>query len=290
MRVIEADHLGMCFGVRDALARIEKIRDPSSVTIYGELVHNEAVKDDLRRRGFRSQTEADRDIPSTDRVLVTAHGLSDREKRGLQAAGKDVIDTTCPLVRRAHRAGLDLAAEGRHVVVIGRHGHVEVRGLTGDLEDVTVVATPEEARFLDRNRIGVIAQTTTRDETAAAILAELSRWNPGADIRVIDTICRPTRQRQEAVARLLEIVDALVVVGGRNSNNTRALVERARREGIRARHVTDVEDLPIDWFAGVETVGLTAGTSTPAGRVAEVRLALTTMAHRLPVLCASGGS
>jgi len=289
MKVITADAMGMCFGVRDALARIEGIENPNSVTIYGDLVHNETVLANLRQRGFHATGEENRVLPDTARVLITAHGVSDRARERLRTAGKELIDTTCPLVRRAHQAALDLAAEGRHVVVIGRPGHVEVRGLIGDLYSYTVIESPEAVRPLGHRRLGVVSQTTTRDDRARQILARLERLNPDADIRHVNTICQPTRRRQEALAKLIRMVDALVVVGGKHSNNTLALVERAARSGVRAMHIQSPADLEVDDFTGVGTVGLTAGTSTPHRIVEHIHRSLLAMA-RQGVARVSGGS
>src|SRR5262245_50220483 len=119
MRVIRAEVLGMCFGVRDALAAIDAIDEPAAVTIHGQLVHNEVVEAQLRVRGFATKGEAQRGdaLPETQAVLITAHGISDRERERLAAAGKRLVDTTCPLVMRAHRAARDLQDEGYHVLV-----------------------------------------------------------------------------------------------------------------------------------------------------------------------------
>jgi 4-hydroxy-3-methylbut-2-enyl diphosphate reductase len=129
MRVVEAEVLGMCFGVRDALKTLRAIDRPEEVTIHGELVHNEAVLTQLGRRGFGMTKEGHRgELPDTPIVLVTAHGVSDTERRRLEASGKQLVDTTCPLVERVHRAAQALQAEGYHVLVIGRRAHIEVRG------------------------------------------------------------------------------------------------------------------------------------------------------------------
>jgi 4-hydroxy-3-methylbut-2-enyl diphosphate reductase len=275
MKVIRAKAMGMCFGVRDALRTIEGIEDPSAVTIRGELVHNEEVLSDLTRRRFRMTGEGDRRrVPATPTVLITAHGLSDRERAELRRAGREIVDTTCPLVRRAHEAAVGLAEEGRLVIVAGRPGHVEVRGLTGDLPDFRIVRGPEDVRRWETDRLGVVFQTTTTEASAGRIVAAVRDRNPDADVRVVDTICRPTKDRQAALAALLGEVQALVVVGGRNSNNTRALVRRARAAGVPATHVQGPEDLDPDWFEGLETVGLTAGTSTPERAILRVEAAL----------------
>ena len=263
MQVIRAEVLGMCFGVRDALKAIEGLGEPEVVTIHGQLVHNEVVLDRLADRGFRMRAERDRaGVPETPAVLITAHGVSDAERDRLGAAGKRLIDTTCPLVRRAHEAAKQLDAEGRHVLVIGKRGHVEVEGLVGDLRSSDVIQSPEEVATYPHPRLGIVSQTTQTDRGVAAIRAVVAAKNPDADIKVIDTVCKPTRDHQRSLEELIDRVEAVVVVGGRNSNNTRALVERCRERGLPAWHVRGPDDLEPGWFAGVDTVGLTAGTST----------------------------
>jgi 4-hydroxy-3-methylbut-2-enyl diphosphate reductase len=261
----------MCFGVRDAVEKAMSQANPVSITIWGELVRNEDVLAGLRARGFAMRGETERAaLPDTAAVLITAHGVSDRERARLLAAGKRLVDTTCPLVRRVHEAARRLQADGCHVVVVGRHGHVEVEGITGDLTSFDVVADPSEVRTWPSERIGVVCQSTVMAETARAVVAEIERQNPRARVRVVDTICDPTKQRVLALEDILPRVDAVVVVGGRNSNNTRQLVALCERNGKRACHVQCAADLDPAWFAGCETVGLTAGTSTPDWTIHEV--------------------
>lgn len=274
MQVLKARAMGMCFGVKDALEVTRGLADPSRVTIYGELVHNEAVQGELQRRGFAVMPESGRTVPPTPRVMITAHGVSDRERARLEAAGKSLVDTTCPLVRRAHRAARRLHDEGWMVVVLGKPGHVEVKGLVGDLERYRVVPDVSRVESWDAPRIAVICQTTTPPWEAEALLREVRERNPGREVRFVDTICRPTRDRQEAVHELLERVQALVVVGGRNSNNTRQLARLAEARGIPALHVQGPQDLDRDWLAAFEVVGLTAGTSTPDEVIEAVHEAL----------------
>ena len=265
MKVIRAEALGLCFGVRDALELAFGRDDAQEITIYGELVHNETVIAKLRDQGFRSAPEEGREnVVATTKVLVTAHGISNRERTRLLAEGKELIDTTCPLVQKVHNAALRLQEAGYQVVVIGRHGHVEVRGVIGDLTDYSVVQSVAEAEalVLDCARIGVVSQTTFAENTAREIVAALSRVNPRAEVRFHNTVCDPTRQRRAAVANLLPQVDKVVVVGGRNSNNTRQLVRACEAGGGDVVHVQGPEDLDPQWFEGCATVGLTAGTST----------------------------
>lgn len=278
MNVIRADALGLCFGVRDALAIAEAVPQPSLVTIHGELVHNETVLVQLQSRGFAVAAEHDRQrLPETPSVLVTAHGISDVERRRLESAGKQVIDTTCPLVRRVHHAARSLAEDGFHILVIGRPGHVEVQGIIEDLPCCDVIADASAVSAYPHSRLGVVCQTTTPPRLVEPIVAAIRIHNPRAEIRVADTICLPTRERQQAVLRLLTRVDAVVVVGGRNSNNTLELVSLCRERGVPARHIQSAQDLVPAWFAGCRTVGLTAGTSTLDETIDEVHVALCRM-------------
>jgi 4-hydroxy-3-methylbut-2-enyl diphosphate reductase len=275
MRVILADVMGMCFGVRDALKIMDEVERPEAVTIHGELVHNEAVLNSLSARGFQMIGEQDRQaLPATERVFITAHGVSDKERGRLEAAGKQLVDTTCPLVRRAHHAAQKLQDEGFFVLVIGRRGHVEVQGIIEDLEHFEVIQSPEEVRRYPSNRLGLMCQTTTPGRLVQQIRAAVAERNPGAVIRFVDTVCHPTKDHQQALEDLLEEVEAVVVVGGKNSNNTRELVARCREKGLPAYHIQSAADLNPRWFEGISTVGLTAGTSTLDATIEEVHQAL----------------
>jgi 4-hydroxy-3-methylbut-2-enyl diphosphate reductase len=275
MQIVRADVLGMCFGVRDALAFTEAVEHPESVTIHGELVHNEKVLQRLESRGFRQRTEGHRrSLPVTETVLITAHGISRRERERLLAAGKQLLDSTCPLVTRAHDAAQRLQAEGYHVLVIGRPGHVEVQGIVEDLESYTLIPDAESVIAYPHGRLGVMCQTTTPTEQADAILSAIRRKNPHADVKFADTICHPTKEHQQALEDLLGRVEAVVVVGGKNSNNTRQLVDLCRTHGVPAFHVQGPEDVRPEWFEGIERVGLTAGTSTLAETIDAVESTL----------------
>lgn len=264
MRIVHARAMGFCFGVRDALLATEQVAQPGQTVIYGELVHNEQVCERLQQRGFLDCAEATRDVPTAaTQVMITAHGVSDRTRLQLASSGLTVIDTTCPLVRRVHAAAQRLAAEDRHIIVIGQPGHVEVRGIVEDLSSYSVWPEPAAVQPVPTSRLGVIAQSTTRPDVAVAVLAEIHRQFPSADIEWIDTICQPTRDRQEALEELLAEVTVLIVVGGPRSNNSRALQQRALDHGVRAYLVGTAEELDPEWFASDDVVGLTAGTSTP---------------------------
>jgi 4-hydroxy-3-methylbut-2-enyl diphosphate reductase len=276
MRVIRAEVMGLCFGVRDALEVIDGIAEPAAVTIHGQLVHNEVVQSQLALRGFALQDEAGRTtaLPQTPAVLVTAHGISDRERRRLESAGKRLVDTTCPLVARVHQAAQALQADGYHVLIIGRRGHVEVAGIIEDLNHYDVIESVEDVVSYPYGRLGIVCQTTATERRVEQIRAMIAARNPTAEIRFVDTVCLPTKEHQRALERLLDRVEAVVVVGGRNSNNTRELVARCRERGRPVLHVHSAADLDAGWFKGFATVGLTAGTSTLPATIDEVHRAL----------------
>ncbi len=280
MEILRAEAMGFCFGVRDALAAALAVEQPDDVTIHGELVHNEIVQRQLASRGFRSVPESQRDgsLPESPRVLITAHGVSDRERARLRAAGRELIDTTCPLVQKAHTAAQRLAAEGYHVVVLGKRDHVEVRGIVEDLPSHDVVRTREDVRCWRYARIGIVCQTTFPILPARLLAQEIRRQNPQADVRFVDTVCEPTKQRIAAVEALAARVDAMVVVGGRNSNNTQKLADLCRRLGVRVTHVQSAADLEPQFFLGCTKVGLTAGTSTLDATIDEVEAGLRRLA------------
>jgi 4-hydroxy-3-methylbut-2-enyl diphosphate reductase len=259
----------MCFGVRDAIALAVAKAAEGPLTILGELVHNETVVADLQARGIHSENQISKiETPS---VLVTAHGASEKTLQQARARGLGVMEATCPLVHYAHRAVRRLVAEGFHPVIIGQRGHVEVRGLTEDLAAFDIVLTEEEAgQLAPRARFGVAAQTTQPVERVRRLVECIGLRFPGAEVRFIDTVCQPTKQRQSAALALARESDAVVVVGGRHSNNTRELAGACRSFCDRVFHVQDAAGLQTDWFDGARTIGLTAGTSTPDGVIDEV--------------------
>ena len=273
MQVIRAETMGLCFGVRDALELAFGQEDATEITVYGELVHNATVLDGLREQGFHLAPEEGRETAvDTDRVLITAHGISNRERSRLEARGKELIDTTCPLVQKVHNAALRLQEAGYFPIVIGKHGHVEVRGIVGDLEDYAVVADVAEAEQLgtESQRLGVVCQTTFPADRAQAIRAALERAHPDAEVRFHDTTCDPTRRRQAALRELLRSVEAMVVVGGANSNNSRQLARACEEAGVPAVLLQGPDDVDPTWFEDFSVIGLTAGTSTLDADVAAV--------------------
>jgi 4-hydroxy-3-methylbut-2-enyl diphosphate reductase len=262
MKILRAVHLGMCFGVRDAIELAIEHADAGPLTILGDLVHNPTVLRRLEAKGIAiAQDAADVRTPT---LMVTAHGTSERTLARTRAMGFSVVEATCPLVTVAHRAVTTLAREGYHVVIIGQRNHVEVRGLTGDLDRFDVVLDDDDVLALEEHpRIGVAAQTTQALENVRRLVDLIRRRFPRSEVRFIDTVCKPTKQRQSAAVEMARQADVVIVVGGRSSNNTRELVKSCGRYCARVHHVETDADVRPEWFEGANIVGLTAGTSTP---------------------------
>jgi len=203
--------------------------------------------------------------------MVTAHGASERKLSETRARGLNVLEATCPLVQVAHRSLAKLVQEGFHPIVIGKRGHVEVLGLTEDLEDFDIVLSEEDVAALrPRLRFGVISQTTQPIERVQKLIQLIRERFPDSEVRFIDTVCQPTKQRQNAAIDLARNCDVVVVIGGAHSNNTHELANTCSRFCRRVHRVQGVEDLRKEWFCGTDTVGITAGTSTPDGQIEKV--------------------
>jgi 4-hydroxy-3-methylbut-2-enyl diphosphate reductase len=271
MKIIKAEHLGMCFGVRDAIALALHTARREPLTILGDLVHNETVLAELKRRDIRFARQSAQVATAT--VMITAHGASEHVLHQARDQGLKVLQATCPLVHFAHRTLAQLVQEGFHPVIIGQREHVEVRGLTGDLAEYDVILSAEDvARLQPRMRFGIVAQTTQPADKAARLAGLIRRRFPDAEVRYRDTVCQPTKQRQQAAIDLAQQADVVVVIGGAHSNNTRELVNTCSRFCARVHHVQTAADLRMEWFNEDDTVGITAGTSTPDDVIRQIEM------------------
>ena len=262
MHILRAAHLGMCFGVRDAIALAFQHAGAGPLTILGDLVHNPSVLSVLEAKGIAiAQDVAQVKTPT---VMVTAHGTSERTLARTRAIGLTVVEATCPLVHVAHRAVAALARDGFHIVIVGRRDHVEVRGLTGDLDRFDVVLEEDDVLALEEHpRIGIAAQTTQAIDKVHHLVDLIRQRFPQSDVRFVDTVCKPTKERQSAALEMARQADVVIVVGGHSSNNTRELVQTCARYCARVHHVQTDADVRPEWFDAADVVGLTAGTSTP---------------------------
>ncbi|TVR44369.1 MAG: 4-hydroxy-3-methylbut-2-enyl diphosphate reductase [Planctomycetota bacterium] len=265
MKLTLASAMGTCFGVQDAidLALSPEFRD--RLTVVGQLVHNPQTVERLRANGVAIVERHEIDTIRTPAVMITAHGASDGTREALQERGFIVYDATCPLVMRLHKLARYLQRKGYFPVVVGQIDHVEVQGVLGNLSRSAVVAGPEDFhRLAGESRIGVVSQTTNRLSKVKSIVAQIQALPWIEEVRFVDTICQPVKDRQAAITELLEAgIDLGIVIGGKNSANTRKLKELMRDVGVEAYHVETAEEIDPAWFAGKAHVGITAGTSTP---------------------------
>ena len=271
MEVVRARHAGACYGVQRALdMALDVVKRGGEVATLGPLIHNPKVVADLEARGAR-RVERPADVESGT-VIIRSHGVTPAVRDELSARGLDIVDATCPHVERAQRAAAELAREGCRVVVVGEAGHPEVEGLTAWAQaaggKVDVVATPADVPEGLYDPIGVVVQTTQMRENLDAVVSELRAR--GTNPIVKNTICSATRQRQKTAAAVAGQVDAMVVIGGRNSSNTTRLAEICAAACPRTFHVEGACELDAAQFVGCTTVGVTAGASTPEDQIQAV--------------------
>jgi 4-hydroxy-3-methylbut-2-enyl diphosphate reductase len=260
-----ASAMGTCFGVQDA---IDMALDPSfagRLTVVGQLVHNPQTVARLLANGVAIVDRDQIDQITTEAVMITAHGASDGTKQTLAAKGFTVYDATCPLVMRLHKLARWLEKKGYFVAVVGKEDHVEVRGVMGNLENAAVVSGPDDLEPLRGHaRIGVVSQTTNRLGKVQDTVAAIQEMEGVEEVRFVDTVCQPVKDRQNAIDELLTAgIDLGIVIGGRNSANTAKLRELMLDQDIPAYHIERAEEVDEAWFAGRTHVGITAGTSTP---------------------------
>lgn len=273
METLRPRHTGFCFGVRDALALTSGALDGSGEAVaLGQVVHNSRALEQLETRGLRQVSTLPTESPVP--VVVTAHGATPELFETARNRGLQMVDTTCPLVKRVQRHAQELRELNLPIVVVGHAGHQEVVGVVGWAgaaagAEVAVVATTEEADDLPyRERRGVVCQSTFPQHEFRRIAERIQLRSGSLEIR--DTTCPVVNQRQrEATSDLLERVDVVVVVGGRGSANTMALASTcaSRRP---THHVESASEVRAEWFQEGQTVGITSGTSTPSWVVDEV--------------------
>ncbi len=268
MKVIRAKHAGACYGVQRALdMALESAKRQGPVYTLGPLIHNPGVVEDLAQRGVHVVE----DVSAVDEgvIIIRSHGVTPDVRAMLDASGLEVVDATCPHVSRAQKAAAQLARGGCRVVVVGEQGHPEVEGLMAcarrEGAEVDVVSSPDDVPSDLFSPIGVVVQTTQRRENLDAVLGQIEE--NGISPQVKNTICTATTHRQDAAKQLAGKVDAMVVIGGRNSSNTTRLAEICSQECTCSYHVESVDELDSAWFESCDTVGVTAGASTPDSQI-----------------------
>ncbi len=272
MKVELAAVYGFCPGVRRAVEMVEEyLRKNGPLATLGAIVHNTQVVEELAQKGAR--VVADLAEVREGAVAITAHGAGPEVFEEIARRGLKLVDTTCPIVHRAQEAARRLAEEGFFVVIYGEETHPEVRGLLSWTRGRGLATLdPADVPLTLGDRLALISQTTKgREEFWRFVRTVVDRLGPNLrEVRALDTTCPETGRRYQAVLELAQRAEVLVVVGSRNSANTRKLAEVARSTGLPTFHIERAEELKPEWFRGLTRVGITAGASTPDALVAEV--------------------
>lgn len=266
-RIEVARHAGVCYGVERALTMAsEAAQNPNGpVSTLGPLIHNPIVVRELEQVGVVTANSVDDCDGGT--VIIRAHGVVPQVVKDAETRGLNVIDATCPYVKKVHVAAEKLVREGYQLIVVGESGHPEVEGIMGHADDsARVVSVPADLDNIKLGRkVGVVVQTTqTPDALGAIVAALLPRVG---ELRVVNTICAATQERQDSAAELAARADVMIIVGGKNSGNTRRLAQICDAHCERSYHIEDASELDASWLKDAELIGVTAGASTPAAHI-----------------------
>jgi 4-hydroxy-3-methylbut-2-enyl diphosphate reductase len=289
-RVIVADELGYCWGVRRALDIItDAAQKQGPVAPVGDIIHNPQVVERLRGKGVEGAPSVDVAVSrGFQRVAITAHGMGPHLALEAQAANVELIDTTCPLVTKVQRLAQKLVRQGYYLVVYGDAYHPEVKSVLGWAATSKAVAAKKiadlpwncrrgesgEGKIPPPRKVAVVSQTTKNIDDLMKFAGELQSMvvPEGGEFRLCNTICEPTSERQNALKRLVERdhVDLILAIGGQKSSNTARLAEIGNKMGVVSHHIERPEDILPEWLTTAHTVGVTAGASTPDDVIQEV--------------------
>jgi 4-hydroxy-3-methylbut-2-enyl diphosphate reductase len=269
MKILVAKDAGYCFGVRDAVNLAKKSGDDfQEVYMLGDIVHNETVVDDLNKKGSKV-VDSLNDIPEDKPVLFRAHGTDPETWKKAQKKKLNIIDATCPLVTEIHEEIKELESENRRTIIIGDHNHDEVVGIAAQVKDPIIISCVDEAKELGKmKRAGVVSQSTQMIENVQEIINVLSE--KVYDLRFVNTICFPTRRNHDQIRKLSNICDLMIVIGSFTSANSKRLTQLSLERNKNSFQVTCADDIDESWFDGVESVGISAGASTPDNLIEDV--------------------
>jgi 4-hydroxy-3-methylbut-2-en-1-yl diphosphate reductase len=274
-KVVLASPRGYCAGVDRAVDTVERALDHFGPPVYvrREIVHNRHVVSDLTDRGAVF-VETEEEVPHGAVLVLSAHGVAPEVHRRSAERSLRVLDATCPLVTKVHGEARRFADGGYTIVLVGHAGHEEVIGTMGEAPDairlVESIADVDALDLPDPERVAYITQTTLSVDETVGIIAAIRRRYPAAIGPKRDDICYATQNRQNAVKRLAEAVELVLVIGSHNSSNSNRLVEVTRDLGVPAHLIDDETDIDPVWLDGVETVGITSGASAPEALVERV--------------------
>lgn len=278
MNVELAKTAGFCFGVKRAVdtvyQQIEQYRGEKIFT-YGPIIHNEEVIKDLRSHGVEVlNDEEELKTADADVVVIRSHGVAKYIYDIMEERGITCVDATCPFVKKIHKIVAEKSAEGSYIVIVGNGEHPEVQGIRGWAgEQVTVVQTPEDAERFELpdkdQKVCIVAQTTFNYNKFKELVEIISKKR--YDIVVLNTICNATKERQTEARQIAARVDAMVVIGDKRSSNTQKLFEICKEECLNTYYIQTLDDFDMNQLRSVETVGITAGASTPNNIIEEVQ-------------------
>jgi 4-hydroxy-3-methylbut-2-enyl diphosphate reductase len=262
MEIYIADKAGFCFGVKRAISTAFDAAAGRSVYCLGPLIHNPQEVERLSQAGVRT-VEDFSSLKQGDFLIIRSHGVPPRVLAQARERGLNIIDLTCPFVGKAQRDAEALKKEGYQVVVVGEKKHPEVQSILGYAgENAVVLEKADDIEAIQlHNRLGVVAQTTQSYGNFSEIVLRLLRLSK--ELKVFNTICNSTKERQEAARTLATQVDVMVVVGGRNSANTGRLASVCKQEGKPTYHIEVADEIQPDWLKHAKKIGVTAGASTP---------------------------
>lgn len=264
MRVILAEHAGFCFGVKRAINTAEDTARKANgkVYTYGPIIHNPQVVAKFEKEGVHAIKDINK-IKKGDSLVIRTHGVAPEIENKFSKKGLKVVDATCPFVKKAQKLAAKLIIEGYKTVIIGEAHHPEVKGILGYAgSKAIVVGNALEAKKIRKcGKIGVVVQTTQSTDNFMKTVSVLMDKAP--EIRVFNTICDATKRRQESALKLADKVDIIIVVGGKNSANTKHLAELCEERGVPTYHIEGALELNKSWFKGKKLAGVTAGASTP---------------------------
>jgi 4-hydroxy-3-methylbut-2-enyl diphosphate reductase len=258
MKTYLSKHSGFCFGVNRAIEKINRI-NKNGVYVFGKLIHNPQVVEELEQKGVKIVEDINK--INKGKVVITAHGVSDNIIAKLKNKNVKIIDTTCPYVKKVHTITKDLEKKGYKIVILGDKEHTEVKGIIGNLKNYLVINNTNEINNINPNeKIALVSQTTQSLRKFNNISAKLKF--KVRDIKIINTICSATIERQNSAKELAKKADLMLVIGGYNSANTRRLYEICNNI-TESKYIETAADLKPEWFKGKEKIGITAGASTP---------------------------
>lgn len=275
MEVIVAKTAGFCFGVKRAVDKVyEQIEHAGKpIYTYGPIIHNEEVVKDFEEKGVRViESEEELKALRDGIVIIRSHGVGKHVYDILEENGIEIVDATCPFVKKIHKIAQEQNQAGRRLIIIGNESHPEVQGIKGWGNDNTlVVETPDQVDnlpFSEGEKLCIVSQTTFNYKKFQDIVEKIPKTR--YDIFVLNTICNATQERQVEAKEIASQVDVMLVIGGKNSSNTQKLYEICRRECNKTYYIQTLDDLNPECISSACNVGITAGASTPNNIIEEV--------------------